>query len=341
MKSRKQPYGDPGKHAKLMRLLPLTTPLSLMIDPANICNFHCTFCPTAYPELLASVARPRGVMKYELFCKIIDDCKAFPNPLGKLHLYKDGEPFLNKHLGKMIAYAKRSGVAKSIETTTNGSLLNLETSKKIIDAGLDRIRISIEHVHDRGYKLITGNFSDYSSILSNVERLYYEKQKRKSKLHIHVKLVDVGFTDEEKIKFFTDFDGLADEIFIDELMGWSDSGRFDFTLGRSPEVGMSRRTQINRYRIVCPQPFYTLSVNFNGLVSVCCVDWTMNTVVGDCGIEELPAIWNGVKLKRFRLMHLEGNRKANSACRNCQYLSGMSEASDLDDSRKDLLNIFQ
>jgi radical SAM protein with 4Fe4S-binding SPASM domain len=340
MNSRVAPYGDPATHQPLAEMLPLSTPLSLLIDPANACNFRCKFCPTAYPGLLTSVSRPKGLMEYELFCRIIDGLAEFPQKVRKLHLYKDGEPFLNKRLPDMIAYAKAHDAASSIETTTNGSLLAAETIHRILDAGLDRIRISIEHVHSEGYRSITGCYDDYSTIVNNVTRLFTEKAKRSSTLQVHVKLVDIGFTDEEKAKFFNDFGDIADEAFIDEVMGWSDSGRFDFTLGRIPEVGMTRSTPIKTERVVCPQPFYTLAVNFNGVVSVCCVDWTMNTVVGDCRTQSLRTIWNGPGLKQFRLMHLRGQREMNQACRNCQYVLGMSDASDLDRSSANLYKLF-
>jgi MoaA/NifB/PqqE/SkfB family radical SAM enzyme len=335
-----RPYGDPTDHAKLSKLIPLSTPLSLLIDPANACNYRCRFCPTGHPDLLALVARPIGVMKFDLYRKIIDDATAFPNKLKKLHLYKDGEPFLNKNLARMIEYAKVRDVAYSVETTTNGSLCTPERSREIVDAGLDRIRISVEHVHDEGYRSITRTASSYNNVLANVRALYKEKVKNRGTLHIHVKLVDIGFTDEEKEQFLKDFDGIADELHIDELMGWSDSGRFDFTLGRDPAVGMTRRTQLNRQRLVCPQPFYTLAVNFNGLVSVCCVDWTLNTVVGDCNAERLPDIWNSAKLRDFRLMHLTGQRAGHSACGDCHYIFGMSANSDLDKERERLLQLF-
>ena len=203
------------------------------------------------------------------------------------------------------------------------------------------MRISVEHVHSSGYRAVTGCYDDYAGIVGNVTRLYTEKSKRSSNLQVHVKLIDIGFTDEEKEKFFNDFGGIADEIYIDEVMGWSDSGRFDFTLGRSPEVGMTRRTPIKTDRLVCSQPFYTLAVNFNGVVSVCCVDWTMNTVVGDCRTQSLHTIWNGPSLNQFRLMHLRGQREQNRACSNCQYVLGMSNASDLDQSRIPLQEVFE
>ena len=38
--------------------------------------------------------------------------------------------------------------------TTNGSALTEKKSRELIEAGLDRIRFSIEHVNDEGYEKI-------------------------------------------------------------------------------------------------------------------------------------------------------------------------------------------
>lgn len=58
---------------KLADNLPLSTPLSLMIDVSNLCNFRCSFCPTGDVKLLKSVNRPQGMMDFQLFSKIVDD----------------------------------------------------------------------------------------------------------------------------------------------------------------------------------------------------------------------------------------------------------------------------
>ena len=98
----------------LKELLPLPLPLSMFIDPVNLCNFRCTFCPTGDFELLGKFKRPKGSMKYDLYTKIIDDlqfmCKTNNKRLYRLHLYKDGEPLLNKNIRNMIAYAKEKKV---------------------------------------------------------------------------------------------------------------------------------------------------------------------------------------------------------------------------------------
>ena len=317
--------------------MPLSTPFEIMVDVSNLCNFRCLFCPTGDQELLKSVGRPKGNMDLKLFCKIIDDITEFNKKVRTLHLYKDGEPLLNNDLGKMIAYAKSKDIANSVRTTSNGSLINESKAIEIIEAGLDYIRISIVHINDVGYKRITQIYSDYESIKKNVEFLFYEKTKRKSPLKIHTKILDVGLSSNEKKKFVEDFGYISDFLGIDTLMGWSLSERKDFTLGILVNTGTDGETSLHRNRKVCPMPFYMLAINFNGLVSICCVDWSWGTVIGDVKKESLYDIWNGERLREFRILHLKGERAKIKVCANCQYLQGFDGLSGIDNYSEDLL----
>jgi len=303
---------------------PLATPVEVMIDVSNLCNFRCLFCPTGDPELLESVGRPKGNMEFDLFCKIIDDIGKFNKRVKYLHLYKDGEPFLNKDLGRMIAYVKSKDIAVSVETTSNGVLIDETRAIEIIEAGLDRIRISVAQVNDTGYKNITQTYSDYKTIRKNVKFLYYEKVRRKSPLEINCKILDCGFSDTEINKFLDDFGFISDGVSCDTLMGWSLTDVKDFTLGLPIETGTDGFIPLNRNRKVCPTPFYTLAINFNGLVSVCCVDWSWGTIVGDVSRESLFDIWNGRKMKEFRILHLRGERVKIKPCANCHYIMGLN-----------------
>lgn len=325
---------------KLINLLPLDTPLSLLIDPCNVCNFQCKFCPTGDKELLKSVCRPKGMMEYELFCKIIDDVAEFNKKVKKINIYKDGEPFLNKDTCKMINYAKKKGVAESIETTSNGSLIDETTAINIIDSGLDAIRISVEHINDQGYQDITKTFSDYDTIRKNISFLFNEKQKRNSSLKIHVKIIDVNLSEAQKEIFLNHFSPISDSINIDTLMGWSSTEKKDFLLGKDVDTGMDSKSEIKKDRSICPEPFKTLSINVNGDVSICCVDWAMTTVIGNVKNESLLDIWNGERIKTFRRTHLDGNRVKLKACSNCQYVQGANVLSDLDNYAGELKEIY-
>ena len=39
-------------------VLPLNVPLVIFIDPSNVCNFKCIFCPTGDDKLLSKINRP-------------------------------------------------------------------------------------------------------------------------------------------------------------------------------------------------------------------------------------------------------------------------------------------
>ncbi len=328
---------------RLKDVLPLSTPFSVLVDPSNACNFKCTFCPTGDSGLLKSVNRPLGIMTLGLFCKIIDDMKGFDRKLIKLFMYKDGEPFLNKELANMIAYAKEAGVAESIEITSNGALINPAWATKILDAGLDGLRVSVEHVHDAGYKKITQTNTTYEAVRKNIEHLFKEKQLRKSPLRIVAKIIDVGLSEEEKEKFIKDYTPIADAVNIDSLMGWSDCEKKDFTLGMGSAIttGQDGISPLKKDRKVCPQPFKTMAVNFNGLVSVCNVDWSLGTIVGDAARENIVDIWNGEKMREFRLTHLRGDRKSIPACSNCHYVQGVHPMNDMDGVAAGLIRVYQ
>ena len=122
-------------------------------------------------------------------------------------------------------------------------------------------------------------------------------------------------------------------------MGWSQSSAKDWTLGTSPDKGIDGESSLNDIQ-VCPQPFKGLAVNFDGTVSVCCVDWSHGTLVGDLKTESLVSVWNGPKLRAFRLLHLAKQRAKIAACADCHYIKGHHPFTRLDEDAERLTAKF-
>lgn len=323
----------------LSEMLPLSTPLSIMIDPSNVCNFKCVFCPTGDQQALDEVGRETGMMRLDLFHKIIDDLAAFPTALQVLHLYKDGEPLANRELPAMIAYAKASGRVQRVETTTNGYLLTEATATALIESGLDGIRVSIYGLTDDQYRGIVQTKVKFERIRSNLERLFVLKTAAGSKLHVHAKIIDVGLTADAKTRFVETFEAICDSLHIDSLMKWHAMPPRDVARYINSDIGMFGKP-IDRQRLVCAEPFMKLAVNSNGDVSVCCVDWAHDTVVGRVPQDSLEQIWNGPRLKDFRLKHLLGQRHTLRACADCDYISVLPERANLDRAANRLREIY-
>ncbi|MBT5271532.1 MAG: radical SAM protein [Candidatus Marinimicrobia bacterium] len=334
-------YEKDRPRVKLADKLPLTMPFSIQIDPSNLCNFKCRFCPTGHPDLIKQVGRSRGrLMSWALYEKLINEISIFPEPLKILSLHKDGEPLVNPRIVDMVDLARRKQVADRVGILTNAALLDREMSIGLIEAGLDVIRISVEHVTREGYQNITGKFSDYEKIVRNVAVLKEEAERRNSQLYIVTKLIDLGLSKVELEKFEQDFSASCHEIGRTTVQGWSLSEIYDFTLGTNPQFSLDGKTALKTGRITCPYPFYTLAVNADGAVSPCSDDWSHKAAVGDSNTETLQEIWSGRRMHDFRMMHLTDERHCNDACRNCHCLQGVAEDSDLDFDRERLISIF-
>lgn len=309
---------------KLIDAVPLPAPLTVFIDTGDPCNFKCEFCPTGHPDLLKQYGRKPTFMSYELFCKIVDDMKGFSQKAKRINLYKDGEPLLNKRFPDMVSYMRDANITDSIWVKTNGSLLNPELNEKLVNCGLDMIGISVTGIDAQMFMDIAKVKIDYESFRANVLDLY-ERSKGTS-TRISTKIADVGLTEAQKQKFIDDFSDRCDFIAIEGLHGWSTSEVFDFKMGTNQSFDGTPRAE----KIACPLVLYMLAVSSNGDVSICNDDAFHLHQLGNVKTESLVDVWRGEKLKKFRLMHLTGNRKNNFACANCDYMQALPDNIDLE-----------
>ncbi|MBI9113155.1 radical SAM/SPASM domain-containing protein [Maridesulfovibrio ferrireducens] len=297
----------------LQDVIPLESPFLVFIDPSNICNFKCTFCPTGNEKLLQKTARKKNVMTLKIFKKIIDDIGHFPNKLKVLRLYKDGEPFLNPNLEKMVEYAKKNSNIQRVETTTNGSLLTPKRSKAIINAGIDQINISLDGMSNEQFLKFTKTKIDFNSFVKNIEYLYNNKKN----CTILIKTVQDILTKETEKKFYDTFSPIADKIYVERIVPvWP-----EFDAGhnsKNGEVGLFGQP-LNKID-VCPFIFYSMAINSNGSVSLCLFDWKHQMIIGDVKTTTLLDIWNSKKLNEFQKKFLNGKRENIIFCRHCEQI---------------------
>ncbi len=295
---------------KLEDVIPLSTPYTVAIDPSNLCNFKCNFC--AIQSKSEKLNFKKQFMDKKLFFKIIDDLTEFPEQLKVLRINGQGEPLLNPDLPEMIQYAKDKHVAEFVEIITNGSRLNPELSKRLIDSGIDRIRISIEALDADGYYDIAGAKINFDNFVNNIKYLH----DISGNCEIYCKIVDVAVpTDSDKQKFYNLFGDICDRIFIDNVIPlWSDFEEIkdNMVIGEKGVHGQKVQNVM-----VCPYSFYSLIVNSDGEVTACCADWKRKLVFGDLNNDKLTDIWRGEKLRNFWIEMLKGNKNSYEMCCKC------------------------
>lgn len=315
MKAENKPRINLEGRTALEKVIPLSTPFVLFVDPASTCNFRCTFCPTGDKELIKETGRWQGRMNFSIFEKIIDNLKEFRNPLKVLRLYKEGEPLLNKRLPDMIKLAKSSGCVDYIDTTTNGYLLTPENTQKLVESGLDRINISIDGLSNEQFHEFTRTKVDFDSFVKNIEHFY----NNRGDCEVCIKMPGDELSEDDKQRFFDTFGNYADRISLENFAPcWPE---FDVEERTGIDISAGIYNQPIQEVSTCPYIFYSLAVNSDGSVSLCFLDWARKLPVGDLRNESLMEIWKGETLRQHQIAHLQGKRKENEVCGQCGQLS--------------------
>jgi MoaA/NifB/PqqE/SkfB family radical SAM enzyme len=318
MKS-EQPYSRlrQGQRIDLAEMSPLPAPMAIYMEPTNICNFRCVYCPESFADFKE---RSGGLHRLDAaaFASVLDQIAALGR-LKVLHFYMMGEPFVNRALPDFIRAAVDRSVADRTCVTTNATLLNAEVIDRVLASGLDYLRISIYGGTEEAFARRTQTPSiKLSRVVANVAAL----RRRRDELgattpSIYVKMIDTG-DPGENATFLETFRPLADEVALEPVMNWNDPD--EGNLAQVSRDEMLANPYFRHAKRSCAFPFYTLVIHSDLRVSVCCVDWAKQAVVGDLKTESLTEIWRGDRLRDFRLAHLRGERQTLPACAQCTYL---------------------
>ena len=311
MKAQIKPRIDLQNRTRLETVIPLKVPFIINVDPSDRCNFQCRFCPTGDRKLMENTpGRNHGAMDFGLFKKIIDDICALEKPIKVLRLYKDGEPLLNPRLAAMIRYAREKRCSDRIDTTTNASLLTPEKNIEIIEAGLDRINISIEGVTAKQYLEFSKHKIDFEKLVGTIRHFY----EHKSQCEMIVKINGDILSEDDKNMFYDIFGDIADGVYIEHIMScWPEFELKGVAVNQKLGIYGQKITEV----LVCPYIFYSFSINADGSASACFLDWARRLSIGDVKKQSVKEIWTGEELLSLQRLFLMKKRKELPVCVHC------------------------
>ena len=252
-----------------------------------------------------------------LYKEIIDSLSEFEDPIRVIRLYKEGEPLLNPHFAEMVRYAKASPKVLRVDTTTNGALLTPERSLEIINAGLDRINISVEGMNAQQYKEFSGINLDYEKYVENISFFYAHRNQ----CEVNIKICGDNLTQEQEEQFYNTFGNIADGISVEHTIEyWPKYQEMGVNVDESVTLlgGKSREV------MVCPYVFYEMCINSNGTYSLCRFDWNHAMIMGKefAGKVTPRRVWDSITLWTFQSKFLNKERKLMTmlSCPKCGIL---------------------
>ncbi|MBT4174771.1 radical SAM protein [archaeon] len=286
-------------------------PLSLFIEPTNICNAKCCLCPRGNGKL----TKKQGVMGIKEYKKLLDE---LGDTAFSVTLWNYGEPFLNKNLIQMIKLAKKKGL--KVITSTNGvAFRDMDNVKKIIDSGLDELIVAIDGVDEKTYLKYRGN-CDFNANLKGLKLLAKEKGDR------YFPFVSMQFIvmkqNEDQIE---DIKKLAKELGVNELIL-----KTVFLFGNEDRAKeFLPNEKYSRYRIVdgklsykknivngCDGLWVGASINYDGNVVPCCFDAFEHFKFGNVSDGGFMSVWNNEKFVAFRTQILRDKMRIK-LCSDC------------------------
>jgi radical SAM protein with 4Fe4S-binding SPASM domain len=319
------------KRIYLNDVVPLRTPLCIKIDPTRSCNFKCIYCghSTSDPSI-----KDGGTMTLETFEKFIAGF-TFPEKARSITFAGLGEPLLNKKLPEMIRLSKK--IADETILVTNGSLLTESMADKLIDAGLDTVRISLQGLNAFDYKRIGGVEIDFDRFLEQL--IYFYNNKKDTE--IWVKMPDIALNTKEKRNMFeTLFSDKSDHRMI-QTIGPLFSCVDYSKMGLNKDNTVFQELPLNDV-CVCPTSFYLIYLIPDGSVFPCFEIQFRDLIMGNINDDSIYNIWNGRKMTDFRYEHLKKTWKNINICNECTSPMYFNNSYDnIDNSRERLLDVYK
>jgi radical SAM protein with 4Fe4S-binding SPASM domain len=291
----------------------LGLPFSCSIEPTTRCNLHC-------PECLVG----SGMLKREKGDLPLDSYRTLVQSIHKhtsyIALYLQGEPFLNKHIIEMVRIAKEYKIYTCI--STNGHYLDRSNATELVQAGLNRIIVSLDGLSQESYSKyrINGNFNQ---VIDGIRNLVNVKRELHSKTPIVIIQFIVFRYNEGDIE---EFKQLGKELMVDRV-DIKTAQHYDLSNKNSLMTSLDK---YNRYKYIsngnwvikkrlknhCLRLWTNAVITWNGTLIPCCYDKNADFNFGTISSKSFVTLWKNKKFMKYRKSVLD-NRKSVNICRNC------------------------
>ena len=283
-------------------MISLEFPSVIGLDPTSICNLNCTFCGPRKSGL------PEGMLSMDLFNQVVNESLRY----GKrqmLILHNSGEPLLNKNIYEMISIAKRKKVARVVQFSTNGLLIDEKNAEKLIRSGLDGLVISVDAYTPEDYLELKGK-NCLDLVIKNAKILMEAKKRlRSSTPFVSAKMVRRRGYEGTFKSFLAFWRKIVDEAALTPYSNWG---------GGVPYLGTE---VIPEERFPCHFLWYYPAINWDGTVYFCCASTSPEAVIGNINEKTLAEIWMDKPLAEIRRKHLKKDYESAGPCANCTYWS--------------------
>lgn len=304
-------------------------PVVFQIETTNHCNMKCVMCPRTN-----KMARKLGHMPIELYKKIIEQIEPFsaierlkwqrflnldmfPSGIltgdeedffhyvvsaGAVTLHGYGEPPMDLKLVERISLASQ----KNIPTYFSCNPINMKDKlfEDLLEAGVGFIKYSFDGLDEetlfkyRGKKMIVDEiYERFDKSIETIARGGYSTV-------LVLTMLEFGGNKNHQKAF---------------LERWQDKNAYVYIKNTHNrwlfEEENTLENTSTHTRCFCEYPFNSVSLQYDGTVVPCPLDYDGEMSMGNANDTPLEEIWHSKKYTAFRKMHAEGTLPAKHFCR--------------------------
>ena len=285
-------------------------PEKLQLELNETCNHSCVFCPFHSPFMKASPQY--NVMDYGFAIRVLEQAASLGIGRKELGLFASGEPLLYAKLEEVVKEAKRLRFPY-VYITTNGTLASPDRVKRLIDAGIDSIRFSVNAGNRETYQLVHGK-DDFDRVIDNIKRTNEIRKKIHRPLNLSLSFVRTAVTEkdysvlESILKKEVDDMIQFDAIRLEEI---------DLEVAREYSVFSNQRTRETDENLICASIFNTMYIDSSMNVNLCCSSLKSKIAMTTlCENDDLQAAWNCSRFVSWRKRMISGGL-TGTVCDDC------------------------
>lgn len=282
-------------------------PKYFQVETTRLCNARCPFCAIDLWD------KSTPFMSDELFKKVADEIISFRDWVKFVDLQRAGEPLLDVKIYDRVKYMKDGGV-KFVALTTNASGLTPKNARKLLDAGIDEVMLSIDSVEKERYEKMRVGLT-FEKVIANIKAFFELRNQLRPGCIVRVR--GVSFHDLENAEDARDLEAWEefwrlyrqphDRIYMKRAHNWGNQKVIDL---HTPEYHWVFHP--------CIIPWSTMHITAMGKVALCPQDFDATVDFGDLNAQSIVEVWRGEKMQRMRQLHATGARNEEKMCQGCR-----------------------
>lgn len=305
---------------RMKRTRLISRPLNITLEPTLRCNSNCIMCNRNFNRKEDKASQ--GFLSWE----ILNAAKPFFKHAKSVLFGGFGEALMHPDYIPMLKEIKKEG--PFVYFFTNGILLTEETGQALVEAGIDRISISMGGASRETFHKIRG-VDAFDQVVDNIRKLDAYKRKTNRKKPV------LAFNVVAMTSILNEFEALmhlAKSVGVEsvtmpnmvvqgkELMDesiWHHEKKARAAIIKAADLSKKlgihySPPNLDRCTVDCHEFFKKFAINWDGTVMSCPME---RYIVGDLKKNTMEEIWNGTGMRGLRKRYFEEG--IQGVCPNC------------------------